>query len=86
MITSPIFLCLILVMLSIFLPLTLLIYYSDKYKNQLKDDELFQTLEGNHIYYERSLIEKSRFIRKNPDISPDQLRTLSRFLKEFFNI
>ena len=46
------------------------------------NDNPFLNKEGNHIYYDRSLIEKEKFIRKNPEIPEAQLRTWRRFFRE----
>lgn len=39
--------------------------------------------EGNHVYYDRSIIEKSQFSRNNPKVPAHKLRTFSRLYKEF---
>ena len=36
--------------------------------------------DGHHSYYERSLIEKTEFSRRNPSIPPHLLRTFRRLL------
>ena len=36
---------------------------------------------GNHIYYERSLIEKKKFHQQNPDIPFSSLRTFRRLFR-----
>lgn len=42
-------------------------------KNNANDNSIFFDEDGNHRYYERSLIEKLYFMRKYPDC--DSLRT-----------
>ncbi len=44
-----------------------------KLKNNINDNKIFYDEDGNHRYYERSLIEKLYFMRKYPDC--DSLRT-----------
>ncbi len=42
-------------------------------KDLIEDDKVYYDEDGNHRYYERSLIEKLYFMRKYPDC--DSLRT-----------
>lgn len=39
-------------------------------------DSQYYDKEGNHIYYDRSRIEKEKFLRKNPDATPRNIRHL----------
>lgn len=51
-------------------------------KNRLHEDESnFRNSDGDHRYYERSLIEKKDFMRQHPEIPDDDLRTLSRLFR-----
>lgn len=49
-----------------------------------EDDELndreYLDSDGDHQYYDRSIIEKKEFLRRHPE-AKDKLRTLSRMLK-----
>ena len=66
--------CIIILLIIIFfIPLS--------HKNKDSEEE-FLDENGNHIYYERSLIRKQRFIRKHPEIKPQDLRSFKRLLKK----
>lgn len=39
-------------------------------KQSLEIDKMYYDEDGNHRYYERSLIEKLHYMRKHPDCGP----------------
>lgn len=47
--------------------------------NEHNDDSAYRNENGDHIYYERSIIEKKEFIKNNPD-SKD-MRTFKALFK-----
>ena len=47
-----------------------------------EDEEGFKVFldkDGNHQYYERSLIEKKRFLREHKEVREEELRSFRRF-------
>lgn len=40
--------------------------------------------DGNHSYYERSLIRKEKFLRNNPDVKESDIRNWRKLLRLFF--
>ena len=51
------------------------------YKSRQESDpehSYYHDEDGNHSYYERSIIEKKEFARRNPSVSPQILRTFRR--------
>lgn len=45
------------------------------------DDSPFRDENGNHTYYERSIIEKDEFHRNNPEIPYSDIRSLRRLFR-----
>lgn len=45
------------------------------------DDSQYYNEDGDHIYYDRSRIEKKRFREKNPDVR--DVRSFRRLFREF---
>lgn len=45
-----------------------------------EEDKLFLNDEGDHVYYDRAIIEKKNFRRKNPHVPLSRIRSLRRFL------
>lgn len=57
--------------------MSIIIYYIGKiawYREEVDIDSQYLDEDGDHVYYERSLIEKKEFRRKHPDIN--NLRTI----------
>lgn len=81
---SIIFLFLFIILLCLIIPLILLELQELRNKASMFEQENFLDSNGHHIYYDRSIIEKTHFLLKNPHVHPRELRTLSRFYKEFF--
>lgn len=50
-----------------------------------EEREPFIDDDGNHIYYERSIIEKKEFLKENPEVNEEELRTFSRLFQEMTN-
>lgn len=48
-------------------------------KNNFDD---FLDENGNHRYYERSIIRKHKYIKENPDVDPQEIRSFKRLLKK----
>lgn len=51
--------------------------------NRPQSDQ-FRDKNGNHIYYERSIIQKSEFLNSNPDVQEDEIRSFRRLLHELY--
>ena len=81
---NPVLLFSSFIIFCLILPLLLLEFLSFHRKNKEEGMDLYQNDQGHHIYYDRSLIEKTWFLNHNPNVHPRELRTLSRFYKEFF--
>lgn len=43
------------------------------------DNNVFLNSEGNHVYYDKSMIEKKEFMRKHPEIT--DVRTIKRLFR-----
>lgn len=56
------------------------IYFHRHPGQEENNDRVYLNSDGNHEYYDRSLIEKNRFLRKHPE-AKGKLRTLSRLFK-----
>ena len=74
------FLIVSLVSISLLILLLLLIAITFKRHN---DEEGFVDENGLHEYYDRSLIEKKSFFRQNPNVSPDEIRSMRKLLRLF---
>ncbi len=65
----------------VILAIVLLIYigvrFSGNYRE--KENDKFYNQDGDHCYYERSIIEKKEFARKHPGVKG--LRTFKRLFK-----
>ncbi len=64
-----VFIVYLLIIFILFGVLALLIRHNLK-KDTLKENNLYYDEDGNHRYYERSLIEKLYYKRKHPDYGP----------------
>ena len=54
----------------------------ESHHNDDKDTD-FLDEEGDHKYYDRSIIEKKNFSRRHPEISDDEVRSLRRLFNFF---
>lgn len=61
--------------------IVLLIFIGARFLGGDRDNEndKFSNEDGDHVYYERSIIEKKEFAKKHPEVKG--LRTFSRLLK-----
>lgn len=50
-------------------------------RREEENEELFLDDDGNHIYYERSIIRKKQYLRMHPEIREEELRTMTRFFR-----
>lgn len=50
-------------------------------RHEADDDATYRDENGRHTYYERSIIEKDDFHRKNPDVPYSEIRSLRRLLR-----
>lgn len=66
---------LLLYLLLIFFLFSLL-YFLLKHNKHYGVDRMYYDEEGNHIYYDRSLIQKIRFMRKHPNY--ESIRSIKR--------
>lgn len=83
--STQLFFSSILTLIAILLTLFLVVHFRGKSPSKTYDkNDPFVDSNGNHIYYERSIIEKSRFFRANPDVPRETVRTINRFFKELF--
>ena len=81
----PLSLCTFLVLLGLFVSIELAIYATSKIADENDERDPYLDSEGNHIYYERSLIEKNDFIREHPQIKDTEVRTFTRLFHEIRN-
>ena len=70
------------VLLAIGIVMTLLISFERR--KSLYDDDDYVDKEGYHKYYERSIIRKIRFFRKNPGIPENEVRSFRRLMNILF--
>ena len=49
----------------------------------VKENSDFRDSDGDHIYYDRAVIEKKRFFRMHPRIPENEVRSLHRLLNFF---
>lgn len=77
--TDIMILVLILVVLMIALLVLGLYFYRHPIDTGMDESEYIDS-EGNHKYYDRSIIEKKEFLRRNPS-EKDKVRTFSRMFK-----
>lgn len=80
-----IFLSLLLLLLCLIATNELINYYTSNRGNDEVGKEDLYDENGNHIYYDRSIIKKNKFIRENPSVSPQYLRSFRRLIKEIFH-
>ena len=80
---SAMLLCLIMFLVGIGIT-HILVQYNEHYLKNTPEKEYdeYKNNDSNHIYYERSLIEKMEFHRRYPDIPVEELRTFTRLIKE----
>ena len=83
--TLSLMICTFLVLLAIEITLHLAFKALNQDFGHNPDDALFLDSDGNHAYYERSLITKLRFLRDNPNFLPSQIRSLKLLLKTHFH-
>ena len=48
--------------------------------------ENFLNEDGDHEYYDRSLIEKKNYFKKHPDKSRKEVRSIKNLIRELYNI
>lgn len=78
--------CMGLLLISVYLTLNLVDYtFAHPEKNKQQDYDCFLDKNGNHYYYERSLIEKKEFMDSNPQIPLEQVRSIKYLLKFLFS-
>lgn len=53
---------------------------------QKNKDEDIRDDQGNHPYYERSIIEKEQFKKNNPEVSDKEIRSFRRLIQNLRNI
>ncbi|MCH5231057.1 MAG: hypothetical protein J1F43_04605 [Muribaculaceae bacterium] len=84
--TLTILSCLLLVLFGLMITLDLAFYSLDNLHSRENDNDFIPYLnhEGNHVYYERSLIEKKSFLKLFPGIKPRSFKNL--FKKLFENL
>lgn len=63
----------------------MIVNYALYYSDNSKEKDPFLDSEGNHIYYERSIIEKNKFHKQNPNIKREELRTFSYLIRTFID-
>ena len=63
-------------LLSIAIIIFLLVIKSKK--NEQISDKQFINDEGDHIYYDKSMIEKKKFMKQNPEVK--DVRTIKRLI------
>lgn len=84
--TLSLMICTFLVLLAIEITLHLAFKALNQDFGYNPDDALFLDSDGNHEYYERSLITKLRFFRKYPNTSPHSVRSIKLLLKSLFHL
>lgn len=74
-------LIIILVMLAIVLGIGIAVFQNKSNDNEESDilDKEYKNEEGDHVYYDRSLIEKKEYKRQNPNA--EQPRNLANFFR-----
>ena len=79
--------CASLLILSLYACLNALIEALNENKRE-KDEDYndFLDEDGNHVYYDRSVIEKTKFHLSNPDIPENEIRSFKRLIKELLKI
>lgn len=82
--TLVFFTCFTLVLLGLCITIDLIVLTRRSSSRTDKNRDCYLDSEGNHSYYERSIIEKSQFRSLNPNVPPQELRTIRRFLKQIF--
>lgn len=80
--TINILICFDLVILGLMITLDLAFYSLNKGNEIDRERFPFLDSDGDHYYYERAIIKKKAFLKDNPKISPQQLRTWRRLFKE----
>ncbi|MCH5225022.1 MAG: hypothetical protein J1D77_03440 [Muribaculaceae bacterium] len=79
------FLCLDLAILGFVITLDLALYAIKSADSNRSDPDRspFLDADGDHSYYERSLIQKKSFLRKNPGVP---LRTITRLFRNLLHL
>lgn len=72
-----IILIIILVMLAVVLAIALAVSLRSSRPDPI--DQRYRDKDGNHVYYNESLIEKQKFLREHPDQNP---RTFDRLFRK----
>lgn len=75
------FLAICLVILMVWVTLDFIFKVRENHLNDKEADD-FRNDQGNHVYYDRSLIRKQKFIKDHPDVNPDDVRSFKRLFKK----
>ena len=70
----------ILIILGLAIVLSIFRFFS-KQPFDSHNDEAYYDENGHHVYYERSIIEKREFHKKNPDMQYSDIRSFKNLLK-----
>lgn len=72
--------CFYLVIIGLWITLELALYALENENDNSSHDE-FLDFDGNHTYYERSIIEKTRFHLQNPEVPIEDIRSITELFK-----
>lgn len=81
--TRTLMICSLLVILGLMITIDIAVYVRNHPHLHDKEREMFLDSDGDHVYYERSLIRMKKYFFKHPYLPRDSFRNISGLLKKF---